>query len=141
MNVSETSSQRDIDPLSDTPTLIFQVAEVDRDTRLDAYLAVRIEGWSRSRLQRLIDDGDVLVNRRTVKPSHKLKAKDEIEVELTPPPSASFTPENIPIEIIYEDDDLIVVNKPAGMVVHPAAGFASGTLANALAFHFQKLSN
>src|SRR5712672_1457099 len=115
--------------VSDHETLVFQVNEADTEARVDAYLAARIDGWSRSRLQRLIDDGDVLVNRRTVKPSYKLKAKDEIEVELTPPPSASFAPENIPIEIIFEDDGLIVVNKPAGMVVHPAAGAESGTLA------------
>src|SRR5882672_3931301 len=105
--------------------LLFQVAETDLDARLDAYLAARIEGWSRSRLQRLIDDGEVLVNGRTVRPSYKLRAKDEIEVELTPPPSATFAPEDIPIEIIFEDDDLIVVNKHAGMVVHPAAGAES----------------
>jgi 23S rRNA pseudouridine1911/1915/1917 synthase len=136
MNVSET----EIDSSPDAPTLVFQVDELDRDTRLDAYLAARVDGWSRSRLQRLIDDGDVLVNGRIAKPAHKLKKNDEIEVELTPPPSTSFTPENISIEIIYEDDDLIVVHKPAGMVVHPAAGAESGTLANALAFHFQQLS-
>lgn len=91
-------------------------------------------------MQRLIEDADVLVNSRTVKPAYKLRAHDEIEVELAPPQSATFAPENIPIETIYEDEDLIVVNKPAGMIVHPAAGIASGTLANALAFHFQQLS-
>lgn len=121
--------------------LLYQVDEVDKDTRLDAYLAARIEGWSRSRLQRLIDDGDVLVNQHTIKPSYKLRAQDEIEVELTPPPASIFVPENIPLDIIYEDDDLVVVNKPAGMVVHPAAGAQSGTLANALAYHFQQLSS
>src|SRR2546430_17177240 len=86
--------------VSDHETLVFQVNEADTEARLDAYLAARIEGWSRSRLQRLIDDGDVLVNGQIAKSAHKLKANDEIEVELTPPPSASFTPENIPIEII-----------------------------------------
>jgi 23S rRNA pseudouridine1911/1915/1917 synthase len=103
-------------------------------------LAARIQDWSRARLQRLIEDGDVLINGRTSKPSYKLRPADEIEVELTPTPSAEFAPENIPIAIVYEDDDLIVVNKPAGLVVHPAAGIHSGTLANALAFHFQQLS-
>src|ERR1700716_3589300 len=140
MNVNKTEAQTEIDSSPDAPTLVFTIDEIDADTRLDAYLAARIEGWSRSRLQRLIDDGDVLVNGRIAKPSYKLKANDEIEVELTPPPSASFTPENIPIDVLYEDDDLIVVNKPAGMVVHPAAGAESGTLANALAFHFRQLS-
>jgi len=140
MNVSEPHDQTEIDSSSDTP-LVLQVDAVDTDTRLDAFLAARIEGWSRSRLQRLIDDGDVLVNGQTVKSAYKLKAKDEIEVELTPLPSSVFVPENIPLDIIYEDDDLVVVNKPAGLVVHPAAGAPSGTLANALAYHFQQLSS
>ncbi|HEY0322220.1 MAG TPA: RluA family pseudouridine synthase [Pyrinomonadaceae bacterium] len=124
----------------EAPTLTFRVADEDAGARLDAYLAARIEGWSRARLQRLIEDGDALVGGRVVKSSYKLRAADEIEVELTPPPSATFTPENIPVEIVYEDDDLLVVNKPAGLVVHPAAGVPTGTLANALAFHFQQLS-
>ena len=91
-------------------------------------------------MQRLIEDSDVLVNGRSIKSSYKIRSHDEIEVELTSLPPESFVPEDIPIEIIHEDDDLIVVNKPAGMVVHPAAGISSGTLANALAFHFSKLS-
>ena len=135
------NNRTEIDSSLDTPALIFQSDETNADTRLDAFLTARIEGWSRSRLQRLIDDGDVLVNGQTVKPAYKLKAKDEIEVELTPPPSTAFVPENIPLDIIYEDDDLVVVNKPAGLVVHPAAGAPSGTLANALAYHFQQLSS
>ena len=127
--------------LPDNEILTFQVKESEAGARLDTLLAARIEDWSRARLQRLIEDGDVLVNGHTVKPSCKLKTKDEIEVELTPPPAANFTPENIPLEVIFEDDDLIVVNKPAGLVVHPAAGINSGTLANALAFHFTQLSS
>lgn len=120
--------------------LTFRVADEDAGARLDAYLAARIEGWSRARLQRLIEDGDALVTGRVVKSSYKLRAADEIEVELTPPPTSNFTPENIPLEIVHEDDELVVVNKPAGMVVHPAAGVPGGTLANALSFHFQQLS-
>ena len=125
---------------SENPMVNLSVADSDEGIRLDAYLATQIEGWSRARLQRLIDDQDVLVNGKAVKPSYKLRVGDEIEVELTPAPSASFEPENIPVEVVYEDDDLIVVNKPAGMVVHPAAGVISGTLANALAYRFQQLS-
>jgi 23S rRNA pseudouridine1911/1915/1917 synthase len=121
-------------------TLTFRVASEDAGARLDSYLAARVEGWSRARLQRLIEDGVALVGGREAKSSYKLRAGDEIEVELTPPPSATFAPENIPVEIVYEDDYLVVVNKPAGLVVHPAAGVSSGTLANALAFHFQQLS-
>lgn len=125
----------------DTSTLSFQVEKADEGARLDAYLAARIAGWSRARLQRLIEAGDVLVNSKQAKASYRVSAKDEIEVELTPPPAASFTPENIPLDIVYEDDHVIVVNKPAGLVVHPAAGVYSGTLANALVYHFQQLSN
>jgi 23S rRNA pseudouridine1911/1915/1917 synthase len=125
---------------NDHSTLAFTVPEESAGQRLDAFLAERVDGWSRSRLQRLIEDGEVLVNGQEAKPSHKLRSNDKIEAELTTLPPASFVPEEIPIEIIYEDDEFIVVNKPAGMVVHPAAGVASGTLANALAFHFKKLS-
>ncbi len=87
-----------------------------------------------------IEDGEVLVGGHTSKASYKVRAGDELEVELTPVDATQFTPENIPLEIIHEDEDLIVVNKPAGLVVHPAAGVSSGTLANALAYHFQQLS-
>lgn len=125
---------------SDNEMVSLAVAESDADTRLDAFLAAQIDGWSRARLQRLIEDEEVLVNGKPAKASYKLRQGDEIEVELTPPPAASFTPENIPLNIIFEDESLLVVNKPAGLVVHPAAGIHSGTLANALAFHFQQLS-
>ena len=124
---------------NDQSNLSFTVPEESAGQRLDAFLAGHIESWSRSRLQRLIDDGDVIVNGHAAKPSYKLRASDQIEAELTALPLASFLPEDIPIDIVYEDDDLVVVNKPAGMVVHPAAGVMSGTLANALAFHFQNL--
>ncbi|MGE3465974.1 MAG: RluA family pseudouridine synthase [Pyrinomonadaceae bacterium] len=104
--------------------------------RLDGYLADRIVGWSRSRLQRLIDDEDVLVNDKAVKPSHKIRENDEIEIDLVEAPVARFEPENIPLDIVYEDEFLAVINKPARMVVHPGAGVQTGTLANAIAFHF-----
>jgi 23S rRNA pseudouridine1911/1915/1917 synthase len=125
---------------ADNENVTLNVSEADVDTRLDAYLASRIEGWSRSRLQRLIEEEDVLVNAHAVKSSYKVAKGDEIEVELTPGPSSNFTPENIPLNIVFEDEELIVINKPAGLVVHPAAGIHSGTLANALAYHFQQLS-
>jgi 23S rRNA pseudouridine1911/1915/1917 synthase len=141
INDTKANESSEIDSSPDTTTLSFKVPETDAGTRLDAYLAAHIDGWSRARLQRLIDEQEVLVNGKLVKASYKVAAKDEIEVELAPPPLASFTPENIPLEIVYEDEEVIVVNKPAGLVVHPAAGIYSGTLANALAFHFQQLSN
>ncbi len=121
-------------------TIELRAGETDSQARLDSYLAAQIEGWSRARIQRLIEDGDVLINGRVVKSAYKLRAGDVVEVELVQPSVASFAPESIPLEIIYEDEELVVVNKPAGLVVHPGAGVASGTLANALAFHFQNLS-
>jgi 23S rRNA pseudouridine1911/1915/1917 synthase len=125
--------------MSDSETLTFVINDKEIDRRLDAFLADQITGWSRSRLQKLIDHEDVLVNGKPSKSSYKLRQGDEIEVELTTAASASFTPEDIPLNIVYEDDQVAVINKPAGLVVHPAAGIQSGTLANALAFHFQQL--
>jgi 23S rRNA pseudouridine1911/1915/1917 synthase len=113
----------------------------DVGKRLDAFLAERIEGWSRSRLQRLITDGDVLVNEKAVKPSYKLHEGDEIDVDLVETPASVFEPENIPINIVFEDEFLAVINKPAGLVVHPGAGNASGTLANAIAYHFSLVAD
>ena len=107
--------------------------------RLDAFLASQIDGWSRARLQKLIENEDVLVNGKPSKPSYKLRQGDDLEIELTTTSTIEFAPENIPIDVVYEDDTLVVVNKPAGLVVHPAAGTPSGTLANALAYHFQQL--
>jgi 23S rRNA pseudouridine1911/1915/1917 synthase len=121
-------------------TLTFKIELDHAGNRLDSYLASQIEGWSRARLQRLIENEDVLVNGKTSKPSYKLRENDEIEVELIAPPTDAFVPENIPVDIVYEDETLVVVNKPAGLVVHPAAGMPSGTLANALAYHFQRLA-
>lgn len=118
----------------DTP---LKVTADGAGQRLDAYLTSEINGWSRSRLRRLIDDGEVLVNGSEAKPSYKVREDDEIEVELTELPAAVFEPEDIPLDIVYEDDFLAVINKPAGMVVHPGAGITSGTLANAIAWHFK----
>lgn len=137
--MDEVGSKPDTNVQNDT--LVFRVGDDELGIRLDAYLAARIEGWSRARLQRLIEDEDVLVNARTAKPSHKLQPNDEIEVELIAPALTRFTPENIALSILYEDPELVVLDKPAGMVVHPAAGVHSGTLANALAYHFERLSN
>jgi 23S rRNA pseudouridine1911/1915/1917 synthase len=120
--------------------LTFDVAEEEAGARLDAFLASRVEGVSRSTLKRAIEDGDVLVGGRAAKPSLKLKGGERVEVELPPPPPSEVEPEEIPLDILHEDEEVVVVNKPAGLVVHPAAGVHSGTLANALAFHFGRLS-
>lgn len=117
--------------------LTFQAEIEDAGKRLDAFLTEKIENWSRSRLQKLIDDGDVSVNETQAKSSYKLRAGDEIETELTELPADTFEPENIPLEIVFEDESLAVINKKAGMVVHSGAGISNGTLANAIAYHFK----
>jgi 23S rRNA pseudouridine1911/1915/1917 synthase len=121
----------------ESSSLTLQPQSSDIGKRLDAFLAENIEGWSRARLQRLIEDGDVLVNGKESKASYKLRTDDEIEIELAEVPAERFEPENIPLDIVFEDEYLAVINKPAGMVVHPGAGIKSGTLANAIAHHFQ----
>ena len=129
--------------MSEENTILnFEASADDAGKRLDAYLSEKIENWSRSRLKKLIDDGDVTVNGQAAKSSYKIRAGDAIEVELIELPAERFEPENIPLDIVYEDALLAVVNKPAGMVVHPGAGVSSGTLANAIAWHFKfQISN
>ncbi len=123
--------------IEENSSFILHPSSLDSGKRLDAFLSEKIEGWSRSRLQRLIDDGDVSVNQMLAKSSYKLRADDVIEIELTELPAEIFEPENIPLEIIYEDESLAVINKKSGMVVHPGAGISSGTLANAIAYRFK----
>lgn len=121
--------------MQDSSTISFVANAEEAGRRLDAFLAGKIDGWSRSKLQRIISDGDCLVNDQTAKPSYKLRENDEIEIELSEASGDSFEPESIPLDIVFEDEYLAVVNKRAGMVVHPGAGISSGTLANALAYH------
>jgi len=120
----------------ETGSLTLTCSPDEAGKRLDTYLAGKITGWSRSRLQRLIENEDVLVNESPTKPSYKLRENDEIEVELVELPVARFEPEDIPLDIVFEDEFLAVINKPAGLVVHPGAGVHSGTLANAIAYRF-----
>ena len=108
--------------------------------RIDKFLMHRIENASRNRIQNAIDAENVLVNGKAIKSSYKVKPKDEISIVLPHPPRDNEVyPEDLPIEIAYEDDDVILVNKVAGMVVHPGYGNWSGTLVNALVFHFNQL--
>src|SRR5260370_329283 len=123
----------------DQEILNFKIETVNEGERLDAYLASQIDEWSRARLQRLIESEDVLVNGKTAKPSYKLRVHDEIEVELSVPGTVRFAPEDMPINIVYEDDVLLVVNNPAGLAVPPSAGIPSGTTANGLSDHFQQI--
>ncbi len=108
--------------------------------RIDKFLIIRTENTSRNRIQNAIDAGNVLVNEKPVKASYKVKPFDVISVVLPHPPrDTEVYPENIPLNIIYEDDDVIMVNKPAGMVVHPGFNNYTGTLVNALVYHAQQL--
>src|SRR5215204_6307349 len=123
--------------VEESSSFILNPSSLDSGKRLDAYLTEQIDGWSRSRLQRLIENGDVLVNGKEAKASYKIREADELDVDLTEEPVAKFEPENIPLDIVFEDEYLAVINKRAGMIVHPGAGVNSGTLANAIAWHFQ----
>lgn len=131
--LAEASSAAD----TEEAALVFEVSDEDAGARLDAFLAARVEGVSRTTLKRAIEEGDVLVGGRESKPSYKLRAGERVEAELPEPPATEVEPEDIPLEIVHEDEEVVVVNKPAGMVVHPAAGVRNGTLANALAFRFR----
>ncbi|MDE3034365.1 MAG: RluA family pseudouridine synthase [Nitrospirota bacterium] len=104
--------------------------------RLDLFLANREPDLSRSALQRLIADGNITINGHAVKPSHKIKPGDTILLDIPRPEPLELKPEAIPLEILYEDEALVVLNKPVGLVVHPAPGHWSGTLVNALLHHF-----
>lgn len=108
--------------------------------RIDKFLMYRVENASRSRIQNAIETGSVLVNEKQVKASYKVKPADVISIVLPHPPrDTEVYPENIPLDIMYEDDDVLIVNKPAGMVVHPGFNNYNGTLVNALVYHFQQL--
>ena len=109
-------------------------------TRLDKYLATKYPELSRSHLQKLIEQGYILVNGREAKVSQKLDTGDEISISLPTTEPTSITPEPMPLDIVYEDNDLIVVNKPAGLTVHPAPGHISHTLVNALLAHCPDLA-
>ncbi len=109
-------------------------------TRIDKFLMDRIERVSRNKLQQAMHAGNVLVNEKPVKPNYKIKPFDEIVIVLsTPVKEFKLLPENIPLQIVYEDDTVIVINKKAGMVVHPGLGNYTGTLVNALLYHFKDL--
>ncbi|MAL58416.1 MAG: RNA pseudouridine synthase [Flavobacteriaceae bacterium] len=110
--------------------------------RVDKYLMNKIENVTRNKIQKAATDGNIYVNNNTVKSNYKVKAGDVVTVMFEHPPyEFLLTPEDIPLDIVYEDDAVVVVNKPAGMVVHPGHGNYSGTLINALTFHFENLPN
>jgi 23S rRNA pseudouridine1911/1915/1917 synthase len=125
---------------NDTPLTLY-VGHTIKERRIDKYLHGRFRNLSRRFIQDAIKEGDVKVNDKIVKPSFKLSTGDKIDLLVPEPPSKEIPPEDIPLGIIYEDADLIILNKPADMIVHPARGNTRGTLVNALAFYSEKLSS
>lgn len=117
----------------------FEISESDDRMRLDNFLFERIGALSRMHLRRLIKEGECFVSEVSQPPGYKLKTGDQIKFEVDESAETGMKPENIPLQIIYEDTDLLVVDKPAGMLVHPTKGVKSGTLINALSYHLNKV--
>ena len=118
----------------------FQVGSPSAGTRLDVFLAAACSDLSRSRIQKLIADGAVRVDGGEARRAHSVRAGEEVTVELAEPREVALEPEAIPLAILYEDGDLLAIDKPAGLVVHPAPGHPSGTLVNALLHHVRDLA-
>ncbi len=113
----------------------FDISPEDVGERIDKWLVANVDSLTRSSVQRMIDDGCVLVGGKAVSKNYKLRGGDEVTLSIPEPKELDVTAEDIPLDIVYEDEHLLVVNKPKGMVVHPAAGNYSGTLVNALMAH------
>ncbi|MCF6156823.1 MAG: RluA family pseudouridine synthase [Candidatus Brocadia sp.] len=126
--------------VSQVKEVTFDIKKTFDDKRIDRYLASRLPDYSRTFIQKIIKEGAVLVNGRTVKSSYDIQKGDFISVHVPVLEESKIVPEDIPLNIVYEDDYLMLINKPYDMVVHPAGGHPSGTLVNALAFHCQNLS-
>ena len=115
--------------------ILLRASEESKNQRLDAFLASSLDGLTRSQATWLIESGEVAVNGRAVSKSYKLAGGEDIAVTLPEPEPVEAVPQDIPLDVVYEDADVIVVNKPSGMVVHPAPGHPDGTLVNALLYH------
>lgn len=115
--------------------MLYIVDTEEANKRIDIFLNDELEDMSRSALQRLIENGSITVNGKIISKNYKLRKGDNINIEIPEPEELSVVPENIPLEILYEDNDLIVLNKPQNMVVHPAPGHYTGTLVNGLMYH------
>lgn len=125
-----------------SPTQIeLQATATEAGLRLDKFLHARLPDYSRNSLQKLITAGFVRVAEQPVKASYRLNGDETISLTIPPPQPTELVAQNIPIEIVYQDEALVVVNKPVGMVVHPGAGVHSGTLVNALLYHCEHLSD
>src|ERR1051326_643922 len=118
----------------------FKVDKGQEPIRIDKYLLGKLEKISRNKIQTAADEEMILVNGKAIKSNYKVRPHDEIVIMLSEPKiDHELLPENIPLNIVYEDDDLVIINKPAGLVVHPGAGNYTGTLVNGLLYHFKNL--
>ncbi len=120
----------------------FQIIEYkeNNDERIDKYLATIYTDWTRNQIQIMIEEGLILINNKEIKPSYRLKYDDQISIEEQIPVLTDILAQDVPLNIVYEDKDIIVINKDSGMVVHPAPGNLTNTLVNALMYHCQDLS-
>ena len=135
-NIEEELSE-EADELFERLTIVIDKGQ--EPLRIDKFLMYRIEGATRNKIQHAIESERVLVNDKSVKSNHKIKPGEKIVVyESRIPETTDIIPENIPINIVYEDDDVMVINKPAGIVVHPGSGNRSGTLINGVAYHLKQ---
>lgn len=114
---------------------IYMVSDNAAGERIDKWICAQCDDITRSAVQKMISENMVIVNGKPVSKNYKISSNDEVVLNIPEPKELSAEPENIPVDIVYEDDDLLVVNKPKGMVVHPAAGNYNGTLVNALMYH------
>src|SRR3989339_900445 len=141
--MSEDASQpENIDELFEAgEPLTLRVGDCVKERRLDKYLHGRFSNYSRVMIQNVIRAGGAKVNGQPVKPSFQISPGDSIELTLPELPTREILPQEMPLNIIYEDDDFIIINKQANLIVHPARGYKNGTLVNALAYHCNELSS
>lgn len=111
------------------------VSTKEEGIRIDKYISLKLENISRANIQRMIENGDILVNDKKIKASYKIEANDNIKITIEEPKESHLEAEDIPLDIVYEDDDIVVVNKQKGLVVHPGNGNPNGTLVNAIMAH------
>ena len=135
---SEDADNHTSDPTATRLSLQFQLDESYLGQRIDQVAALIWSDFSREKLKQWLKDGHLLVNGNTVKPKYKCEGNELLSLNVELEAQTNSQPENIPLDIVYEDDDILVINKPVGMVVHPGAGNITGTLVNALLFHYPK---
>lgn len=135
---SEDADNHTSDPTATRLSLQFQLDESYLGQRIDHVAALIWSDFSREKLKQWLKDGHLLVNGNTVKPKYKCEGNELLSLNVELEAQTNSQPENIPLDIVYEDDDILVINKPVGMVVHPGAGNITGTLVNALLFHYPK---